>query len=93
MSPKSRIGKRQLDQIDAVLAEVERLVGAARSSIRVRPPKPGLDGGKPCGGKPCEVLPDVAGMLHGVEIDLGGKPCGGGKPCSVAPKTRPKTGR
>jgi hypothetical protein len=85
-----RLGKKELARIDAVLAEVERLIGAARSSIRARPPKPGPTGGKPCGGRPCSVLPDVEGMIQGVEIDLGGKPCGGGRPCGVMPKVRAK---
>jgi hypothetical protein len=87
-----RSGQLDIAKLDAALAEVERLVRAARSSIQKLSgafPRIAPLGGRPCGGKPCTALGKAEGGILGVKFDLGGKPCGGGKPCSVVPPVRP----
>ncbi len=83
------LAARDLERVDAVLAEVERLIQAVRSSLQ-KEPQPFIRiqplGGRPCGGKPCLMLTNAEGGIKGVKFDLGGKPCGGGKPC-LGPRT------
>jgi hypothetical protein len=72
---------------EAALKNVKKRIAKAMKGVKGLPRVVGSKG--PCyqaparsgGGKPCDELYEVQGDTLGALIDLGGKPCGGGKPC------------